>query len=160
MFNSFNSQQKYSLTYLSLIVQSLRFEVATNPPSNPEEVQAYLQQSSLLLHVLRCFICTRTTIEKYTEMLSSLTLCLFSISPQEIAAFYQFLLRHWPRGNSEKVSIELISIIKLDNWFDSIHREFTIFLSSFISNTFLKRYCIEGVFEDLSRIVRKSSGDQ
>ena len=74
-----------------------------NPPSNPEEIQCYLQQSSLLLHVLRCFVCTRTTIEKYTEMLSSLTLCLFSISPQEIAVFYQFLLKHWPRGNSEKV---------------------------------------------------------
>ena len=78
-----------------------------NPPTSQEIMEMYLDQASALIHIVECLICTRNAVEKYTEILSSLTLCLFSISPQEIESFYQFLLRHWPRGYSEKVSVRM-----------------------------------------------------
>lgn len=100
-----------------------------NPPTTQDQMNVYLDQCSLLLRIMQSFVCARSVIEKYTELLSSLTLCLFSISPQEIAPFYQFILRHWPRGYSEKVSV-FILIYLIGDWIDSVPGEFAVIIST------------------------------
>lgn len=83
--------------------QLLRNDIALHPPSGPKEMTQYMERAVKLLRAVQSLVQMRTAIQKYAERLSPITIALFSISPASISAFYRFLLRCWPRGNSEKV---------------------------------------------------------
>ena len=78
-------------------------DVAHHPPQSPEAVQECVVHTASLLKSVECLVQTRSGIAKYTEIMSSVTISLFSLSPSLISPFYSFLLRHWPRYSSEKV---------------------------------------------------------
>ena len=139
--------------------QTLRTDVAMNPPTTNEQMDTYLNQSKALLHMVECFIGNRNTIEKYTEILSSMTLCLFSIAPQQIISFYNFLLRHWPRGYSEKVGFFFFYHC-VDNRNNPVRGKSTFVISSTISHSLFEGHCTTAFQENLPRVAGQSSGDQ
>ena len=75
------------------------------PPTSAPLAQRYTTRAQRLLRRVECFVRSRDTIEKYTETVAACTVSLFSVAPALIAPFYAFVLKHWPRGHSEKVGL-------------------------------------------------------
>ena len=73
------------------------------PPTSPPLAQRYATRVRRLLRAVESFVRSRDTIEKYTETVAACTVSLFSVAPALIAPFYAFVLKHWPRGHSDKV---------------------------------------------------------
>lgn len=81
--------------------------MSLQPPLTPQLLQQYAARAKRLLRIVECCVRSRNAIEKYSEMLAASTLSLFSVAPSLIAPFYAFVLRHWPRGYSDKVAVSL-----------------------------------------------------
>ena len=79
--------------------------MSLQPPLTPQLLQQYTARTKRLLRSVECFVRSRDTIEKYTETVAACTVSLFSVAPALIAPFYAFVLKHWPRGHSEKVGL-------------------------------------------------------
>ncbi|KAM7454312.1 hypothetical protein BLSTO_04932 [Blastocystis sp. subtype 1] len=94
------------------LVESLKTDVAMLPPTSAPLAQRYTARAQRLLRSVECFVRSRDTIEKYTETVAACTVSLFSVAPALIAPFYAFVLKHWPRGHSEK-TIALIGFLEI-----------------------------------------------
>ena len=68
-------------------------------------------RATALLRCVEFIVCSRNGVEKYTEKISSITLALFSVHSALIPPFYTYILRHWPKGFSEK-TLSLITFLE------------------------------------------------
>ena len=75
------------------------------PPTSALLAQRYTTRAPWRLRRVARSVRWRATIEQYTETVAACTVSLFSVAPALIAPFYAFVLKHWPRGHSEKVGL-------------------------------------------------------